>query len=275
MLLAVSWACLSGVPTKWYSGKDYLMKVSYGQLGLRISPCRHRAVFAAGCLVFQEASLGYRHPQQVRVVCSQMHHVLFTLCRMYCKVHQHPSLHPNCAKGQEFLLCGQRRLWTRVVKPSPLFDCRRNRKCHHVPWKDCHFCTHCFSVLPFHHFCFLCEAELPLTFPTSACNFALTKVVAIIGFIIGMLFMSVYTIAMDTLLQCFIVDETNAKAKGKGKPQWAPEDLADLMDVEEKENNKPEEAKWSIIHIITIFVVKEFQLGNDSYLLNFNYSYSK
>ena len=58
-----------------------------------------------------------------------------------------------------------------------------------------------------------------------------------------MLFMSVYTIAMDTLLQCFIVDETNAKAKGKGKPQWAPEDLADLMDVEEKENNKPEEAK--------------------------------
>jgi len=47
-----------------------------------------------------------------------------------------------------------------------------------------------------------------------------------------MLFMSVYTIAMDTLLQCFIVDETNQKAKGKGKPQWAPEDLADLMDVE-------------------------------------------
>ena len=46
-----------------------------------------------------------------------------------------------------------------------------------------------------------------------------------------MLFMSVYTIAMDTLLQCFIVDETNQKAKGKGKPQWAPEDLADLMDI--------------------------------------------
>lgn len=53
-----------------------------------------------------------------------------------------------------------------------------------------------------------------------------------------MLFMSVYTIAMDTLLQCFIVDETNQKAKGKGKPQWAPEDLADLMDTEEKENAK-------------------------------------
>ena len=50
--------------------------------------------------------------------------------------------------------------------------------------------------------------------------------------------MSVYTIAMDTLLQCFIVDETNQKAKGKGKPQWAPADLADLMDTEEKENAK-------------------------------------
>jgi hypothetical protein len=45
--------------------------------------------------------------------------------------------------------------------------------------------------------------------------------------------MSVYSVAMDTLLQCFIVDETNAKAKGgKGKPQWAPEDLADLIDGE-------------------------------------------
>ena len=46
--------------------------------------------------------------------------------------------------------------------------------------------------------------------------------------------MSVYTVAMDTLLQCFIVDETNQKASGKGKAQWAPADLADLMDTEEK-----------------------------------------
>jgi len=45
-----------------------------------------------------------------------------------------------------------------------------------------------------------------------------------------MLFMSIYGVAMDALLQCFIVDETNQK--GKGKAKWAPADLADLMDTE-------------------------------------------
>jgi hypothetical protein len=30
--------------------------------------------------------------------------------------------------------------------------------------------------------------------------------VAIIGYVVGVLFMTVYSIAMDTLLQCFIVD---------------------------------------------------------------------
>lgn len=44
--------------------------------------------------------------------------------------------------------------------------------------------------------------------------------------------MSIYAVAMDTLLQCFIVDETNQK--GKGKAKWAPADLADLMDTEEQ-----------------------------------------
>jgi hypothetical protein len=48
--------------------------------------------------------------------------------------------------------------------------------------------------------------------------------------LIAMLFMSVYAVAMDSLLQCFIVDEMNQK--GKGKAKWAPADLADLMDTE-------------------------------------------
>lgn len=56
--------------------------------------------------------------------------------------------------------------------------------------------------------------------------------VGIIGFIIGTLFMSIYSVAMDTLLQCFIVDETNAKAGGKKGVQWAPEELAGLIDAE-------------------------------------------
>lgn len=30
---------------------------------------------------------------------------------------------------------------------------------------------------------------------------------AVIAYLVGVLFMSVYSIAMDTLLQCFIVDE--------------------------------------------------------------------
>lgn len=55
--------------------------------------------------------------------------------------------------------------------------------------------------------------------------------VFVIAFLIGMLFMAVYSVAMDSLLQCFIVDETNQK--GKGKAKWAPSDLADLMDTDE------------------------------------------
>ena len=51
------------------------------------------------------------------------------------------------------------------------------------------------------------------------------------GYVIGMLFMSVYTVAMDTLLVCFIVDENNSKGKGK-KPVYAPQDLAELMETD-------------------------------------------
>ena len=52
------------------------------------------------------------------------------------------------------------------------------------------------------------------------------------AFLVATLFMSVYAVAMDALLQCFIVDESNQK--GKGKAKWAPADLADLMDTEEQ-----------------------------------------
>jgi hypothetical protein len=38
-----------------------------------------------------------------------------------------------------------------------------------------------------------------------------------------MVFMAVYSVAMDTLLACFIVDEINQKAKGAGKPLYTPE----------------------------------------------------
>jgi hypothetical protein len=41
--------------------------------------------------------------------------------------------------------------------------------------------------------------------------------------------MAVYAMAMDTLLACFIIDESSAKAKGT-KPQHAPAELADVME---------------------------------------------
>lgn len=43
-----------------------------------------------------------------------------------------------------------------------------------------------------------------------------------------MVFMSIYSLAMDTLLACFIVDETNNKAGGHA--MYAPEELQKLMD---------------------------------------------
>jgi hypothetical protein len=48
-------------------------------------------------------------------------------------------------------------------------------------------------------------------------------IVFIMAYAVGMLFMSIYSLAMDTLLACFIVDESNAKAKGGKAPQYAPQ----------------------------------------------------
>jgi Plasma-membrane choline transporter len=47
-------------------------------------------------------------------------------------------------------------------------------------------------------------------------------VVFIISYAVSMLFMSVYSIAMDTILQCFIVDEANQQAKGEKTALYAP-----------------------------------------------------
>jgi hypothetical protein len=44
--------------------------------------------------------------------------------------------------------------------------------------------------------------------------------------------MAVYAVAMDTLLQCFIVDESNQKGKGKKAAVYAPADLAALMETD-------------------------------------------
>lgn len=51
-------------------------------------------------------------------------------------------------------------------------------------------------------------------------------IVFIMSFSVGMLFMAVYSLAMDTLLACFVVDESNQKAKGAKAAQYAPPELA-------------------------------------------------
>lgn len=51
----------------------------------------------------------------------------------------------------------------------------------------------------------------------------LLLLVFIMSFAVGMLFMSVYSIAMDTIMQCFIVDEANEKTKGGKTAKYAPQ----------------------------------------------------
>ena len=51
----------------------------------------------------------------------------------------------------------------------------------------------------------------------------------IVSYGIATLFMSIYSIAMDTILACFIIDEMNQEATGGKRALHAPEELYDLM----------------------------------------------
>lgn len=48
-------------------------------------------------------------------------------------------------------------------------------------------------------------------------------------YIIGVLFMSVYGMAADTVLQCYLVDEEVSKGIGHGGPQHCPQSLHDFV----------------------------------------------
>lgn len=80
-----------------------------------------------------------------------------------------------------------------------------------------------------------CFYLLILYYPAARVNVLqpiyLLILVFIMSYAVAMLFMTVYTLAMDTLLACFIVDESNSKGKG-GKPQHAPPELAELMETD-------------------------------------------
>ena len=51
---------------------------------------------------------------------------------------------------------------------------------------------------------------------------------AIVCYVIAYLFMMVYGMAIDTILQCFLLDETLAKSSGQD-PQHTPDNLKDIM----------------------------------------------
>ena len=57
--------------------------------------------------------------------------------------------------------------------------------------------------------------------------------VFIYSYAVAVVFMIVYSLAMDTLLVCFIVDETNQKAKGGKGTIRAPDELKELIDTNE------------------------------------------
>lgn len=56
------------------------------------------------------------------------------------------------------------------------------------------------------------------------------------AYAVAVVFMTVYSLAMDALLVCFIVDETNQKNSGGKSAMRAPEELAELIDQQEAAN---------------------------------------
>jgi len=73
-----------------------------------------------------------------------------------------------------------------------------------------------------------------LTYGTSAVmgKLLFLLLVFVYSYAVGVVFMIVYSMAMDTLLVCFIVDETNQKAHGGKGTIRAPDELKELMDTQ-------------------------------------------
>jgi hypothetical protein len=54
-------------------------------------------------------------------------------------------------------------------------------------------------------------------------------IAVLIGFLIAKLFMTVFSMAIDTILVCFITDEEIQNAKGGGTAKHTPEPLRDFL----------------------------------------------
>lgn len=71
----------------------------------------------------------------------------------------------------------------------------------------------CFSVAC----CYLMMTQWPEIKANTTSPYFPCIVAGIIGFLIGAIFMSVFSFACDTILQCFLLDE-ELGAQGKGRP---------------------------------------------------------
>lgn len=166
----------------------------------------------------------------------RVHHqvpaVLPGLRGVHRQVYQHPGLYPNRHQGQELLLCCQGRLRAGLVECHALRHRRRSGRSHYVHRKDDDCRPDSRRVLRSHHLRQLDKAKLPAAVLPGHRRLFAMQLAFILGYVISTLFMAVYTVAMDTLLVCFIVDENNNKGKGKKGAIHAPQDLADLMDTD-------------------------------------------
>ena len=60
---------------------------------------------------------------------------------------------------------------------------------------------------------------------------------AIVSYMIGYLFITVYGMAIDAILHCFLLDEELSKTKGRN-PSFTPEYLRDFLDKVEAAKKK-------------------------------------
>lgn len=60
----------------------------------------------------------------------------------------------------------------------------------------------------------------------------------IISFTVGIIFLAVYSMAIDCILLCFLHDEEDAKGKGNEKPAHCPDTLAKFFEEHEVKDTK-------------------------------------
>eukprot|EP00828_Plagiopyla_frontata_P032760 TRINITY_DN4262_c0_g2_i4.p1 TRINITY_DN4262_c0_g2~~TRINITY_DN4262_c0_g2_i4.p1 ORF type:complete len:280 (+),score=21.48 TRINITY_DN4262_c0_g2_i4:77-916(+) len=70
-----------------------------------------------------------------------------------------------------------------------------------------------------------------------------TILIFILSYIIGCLYMSIYGMAVDSILHCFILDEQLGKHGGKGGPSHTPEPLQEFIQMVNDEEGKAAQNK--------------------------------